>query len=116
MASLLAQSVRETLRETFPHTVIKEEFYAPYKSTKLYFDFFLPSLSIAVEVQGQQHFGFNKYFHGDANAYKQAKLRDSLKQEWAQENEVTLVAVDFDEIPISREGLLEKIRGIQQNG
>jgi len=116
MISLLAKSVRETLNSAFPNTLVKEEEYIPYKGQKLFFDFYLPSLNLYVEVQGIQHTEFNSHFHGDAAAFRAAKKRDLLKKEWCSLNDVTLVCINYDEIPISVADLLRKVSEAQQNG
>ncbi len=113
MPSLLAKSVLQTLKEIFPHTRITEEYYVNYSGQKLFFDFQISTLSILVEVQGIQHTEFNKYFHGSAEAFKESKKRDRLKSEWCHLNDMTLVCVNHDEIPITSENLLKKIEDAQ---
>ena len=113
MISFLAKSVRETLEEAFPNTLINDEEYINYKGQRLFFDFYLPSLKIYVEVQGIQHTEFNRHFHSDAAAFRAAKLRDRLKVEWCHLNDFTLVIINYDEVPISAADLLQKITGAQ---
>jgi very-short-patch-repair endonuclease len=113
MISQLAKSVRESLSEAFPNTLIKDEEYVNFKGTRLFFDFYLPSLNVYVEVQGVQHTEFNKHFHNSAAAFRAQKKRDRLKKEWADLNDFTLVCVNYDEIPISVGDLLAKIEEAQ---
>lgn len=113
MISHLAKSVRETLTEAFPNTPIREEEYVSYEGHRLFFDFFLPAYGLYIEVQGIQHTQFSRHFHGDAAAFRAQKKRDLLKQEWCDLNDTTLVAVNYDEIPITVGDLLEKIRNAQ---
>ncbi len=113
MPSLLAKSVQQTLKEIFPNTRIKEEYYVNYDGQKLFFDFHIPTLSIVVEVQGVQHTEFNKHFHGSAENFKESKKRDRLKSEWCHLNDVTLVYVNHNEIPIKTKDLLKKIEEAQ---
>lgn len=116
MISLLAKRVREALSEAFPNTTILAEEYVPYKGIRLFFDFYLPSLNLYVEVQGIQHTEFNSHFHVDAAAFRAAKKRDALKKEWCSLNDVTLVCINYDEIPISVADLLRKVSEAQNNG
>lgn len=109
MISSLAKDVRNSLELALPNTLIKSEEYVNYKGHKLFFDFYLPSLNIFVEVQGSQHTEFSEHFHGSATAFRAAKQRDRLKVEWCDLNDYTLVKVNFDEIPISPDALLTKI-------
>lgn len=113
MPSELARSVRQTLREAFPNTRINEEYYVNYSGQKLFFDFQVSTLNLVVEVQGIQHTEFNKHFHGTADAFKESKRRDRLKVEWCHLNDITLVSINHDEIPISKEDLLRKIEEAQ---
>lgn len=113
MSSQLAKSVRESLSQALPNTLIKDEEYVSYKGNRLFFDFYLPSLNIYVEVQGIQHSQFNKHFHGSAAEFRAQKKRDRLKQEWCDLNDYTLVTINYDEIPISVGDLLSKIEEAQ---
>lgn len=113
MTSQLAKSVRETLSEAFPNTLIKDEEYVSYKGTRLFFDFYIPAFNIYVEVQGIQHTEFNKHFHSSAAAFRAQKKRDRLKKEWIDLNDYALICVNYDEIPISVTDLLVKIEEAQ---
>jgi very-short-patch-repair endonuclease len=113
MISQLAKSVRETLNQALPNTLVKEEEYVSYAGFKLFFDFYLPSLNLYVEVQGVQHTEFNPHFHGDAASFRAAQKRDRLKKEWCALNDFTLVHINHDEIPISPGDLLSRISEAQ---
>ncbi len=113
MTSLLAKSVRESLSQALPNTLIKDEEYVNYKGNRLFFDFYLPSLNIYVEVQGIQHSKFNKHFHSSAAAFRAQKKRDQLKREWCDLHDYTLVAINYDEIPIGVGDLLNRIEEAQ---
>ena len=114
MTSLLARSVKATLSDLFPNTQIKEEIYVNHRGQKLFFDFFLDTpFKIYIEVQGSQHTEFSPFFHQDASAFNAQKKRDKLKQEWCALEDVGLIAINYDEIPISPEALLEKIKATQ---
>lgn len=113
MVSHLAKSVRTTLNEAFPNTLIKEEEYINYQGVRLFFDFYLPSIDIYVEVQGIQHTEFNKHFHSSAASFRGQKKRDRLKKDWIELNDHALVCVNYDEIPITVGDLLAKIEDAQ---
>jgi len=116
MISQLAKSVRESLKKALPNTLLKEEEYVSYKGHRLFFDFYLPTLRLYVEVQGVQHTEFVEHFHKDASAYRAQKKRDALKKEWCVLNDETLLCINHDEIPISTADLLSKIEEAQSNG
>ena len=109
MISQLAKSVRESLSQALPNTLIKDEEYVSYKGNRLFFDFYLPPLNVYVEVQGIQHSKFNKHFHNSAAAFRAQRKRDQLKQEWCDLHDCTLVTINYDEIPIEVGELLNKI-------
>lgn len=113
MISQLAKSVRKTLSEAFPNTLIKEEEYINYKGSRLFFDFCIPAFGVYIEVQGIQHTEFNKHFYNNAAAFRAAKKRDRLKQEWCDLNDQSLVCINYDEIPITEGDLLEKVKQAQ---
>lgn len=115
MISQLAKSVREALNKAFPNTLVREEEYVSYKGQRLFFDFYLPTLNLYVEVQGIQHTEFNKHFHGDAASFRAAKKRDRLKLEWCVANDFTLVQINYNEIPIEPGELLRRV-GEAQGG
>jgi len=113
MTSLLAKSVLQTLKEVFPNTRINSEYYVNYHGQKLFFDFHLPTLSIVVEVQGVQHIEFSPHFHGTAAKFKAQRKRDRLKSEWCDLEDMALVYVHHNEIPIEVPDLLKKIEEAQ---
>lgn len=106
--SKLSDEIKKTLREIFPQGLIKEEYYLKFKGCKLFFDFYLPQYNILVEVQGRQHYEFVGHFHCDIDGFKNAKKRDNLKVRYAQENNMALVVVDYDEY-VTKELLLKKM-------
>jgi len=71
----------------------------PSKRSVLYLDFLVPNAKIAIEVHGQQHFKFVKFFHKTRAGFAQAKGRDRDKQEWCNVNGIELVVFRFDEDP-----------------
>ena len=116
MISLLAKSVLQTLKQAFPNTRINPELYVNYNGQKLFFDFHLPTLNIVVEVQGVQHTEFNPHFHGSAEKFKAQRKRDRIKVEWCDLEDMALVCVNHDEVPIEVPDLLKKIEEAQGDG
>lgn len=116
MISQLAKNVLESLQKALPNIPIKQEEYVNHKGQRLFFDFYLPSLRLYVEVQGVQHTEFNKHFHNDAAAFRGQKKRDALKREWCDLNDQTLLCINYDEIPITTGDLLTRIEEAQNDG
>jgi len=74
--------------------------------TRLSLDFFNANKKIAIEVQGQQHFKYVKFFHGNrANFLSQIK-RDVKKIEFCELNNIKLIEIYPNDI-LSKE-LFEK--------
>ena len=65
----------------------------PYYSGSLFLDFFIPDLSLAVEVDGPQHFVAMKFFHSTFQDYGSQKLRDMAKDQWCAEHNIRLIRV-----------------------
>ena len=91
---------RKLLREQFPYDTILEEVplpgsHKPSRKSTLYVDFFIPSHSLAVEVQGRQHFEFVAHFHGDRQGFRKSKARDRDKANWLENNDIQLIALSY---------------------
>jgi very-short-patch-repair endonuclease len=109
MRSKLSIEVHTVLREIFPEAKIILEKYVNYKGQKLYLDFWMPQFGLVIEVHGGQHDKFNRHFHRDAQGYRAHKQRDSLKEEWAQLEGLTFVAIRTTDFPLTAPKLLTMI-------
>lgn len=107
--SKLSEDVRALIVETFPFYKLWSEHYINFKNTKLYFDFYLPELKIAIEAQGRQHDTFVEHFHGTAFKFQAYRKRDRLKKEWAAENGVVVIEVREEDLPLSSSEFLDEI-------
>jgi len=74
---------------------VLEEF--PCFGEGLQLDFFLPTKKLAVEVQGQQHFKFNSFFHKDKAAFLRQLSNDKRKVLWCEANKICLVKINWGE-------------------
>jgi len=107
--SKIADDVYNILKEEFQFTYIEKEYYVRFKNTQLFFDFYIKELGLLFECQGRQHTEFVKHFHGDVSNFYAQKRRDSLKVEYCEENDLTLVLL-FDTIDsIDNELVLNRI-------
>lgn len=91
---------RKLLREQFTYDTILEEVplpgsHKPSRKSTLYVDFFIPSHSLAIEVQGRQHFEFVAHFHGDRQGFRKSKARDRDKANWFKKNDIQLIALSY---------------------
>lgn len=83
---------------------VYEEF--PLAGTKLTYDLYNASLKVAVEVQGQQHTKFVKFFHGTRLNFLEQLKRDKIKEDYAELNEIKLVTI-FPDDEINKDLFLE---------
>lgn len=74
---------------------VYEEF--PVAGTRLKFDFFNASKSIVIEIDGNQHFEYNKFFHkgSKSNFINQIK-RDEQKEKFCELNKIILHRIRAD--------------------
>jgi very-short-patch-repair endonuclease len=84
--------VGQLIDKRFPGQPVLEEFYIP--GEKLRIDFFLPRSKLAVEVMGEQHYTYSKFFHGNKENFIASKSRDSRKALWCEINDIKLVKID----------------------
>ena len=96
--SNLETTVETLIVGAFPLFKYKRQKYVNYQNTQLLFDFVLPELKVLIEVQGEQHFTYNKFYHGTKAEFDKQKFRDNLKVQWATENNYTLICVDSKQV------------------
>jgi very-short-patch-repair endonuclease len=87
--------VGQILQGLFPGFVLLEEFNIP--GSRFYLDFLLPGLRIAIEVDGEQHYKFNKFHHRDRAGFLRAQSRDRDKEEWCALNNIKLIRIRKNE-------------------
>lgn len=63
---------------------------------KLLFDFYLPTLNLCIEYQGEQHFHAVEAF-GGTPYYEICKKRDKIKKEFCEKNGIQLITINYNE-------------------
>lgn len=61
---------------------------------KLPFDFYIPSLDICIEFDGEQHFKPNTHF-GGIDSYNRLKINDAIKDDFCQKNNIKLIRIKY---------------------
>jgi len=107
MQSEQANQVRELTQSLFPYCTIFPEYFVKFKGQTLYFDFYLKELNILIEVQGAQHYEYNKHFHGNREGFVSSKRRDNLKKEYCELERMALVIIPYNE-KVDKKKLLHK--------
>tara|TARA_R110002051_G_scaffold32786_2_gene73918 strand:- start:29593 stop:30009 length:417 start_codon:yes stop_codon:yes gene_type:complete len=96
--SKLHLMARDILVGLFPTVQILEEVGAPISRREtLFFDFYINTLKLVVEVHGQQHYQFNTLFHTSAQDFANQRKRDLRKQDWCEYNNITYVELPYNE-------------------
>lgn len=96
------EAVRALLLELFPSERYYEEVTLPGTRTRagdklLFADFFVPGLSLVVEVHGRQHYEYVPHFHKTKMGFVNAKRRDREKKEWCELNGFAYAELPYNE-------------------
>lgn len=99
--SKLHKEVTELLIKKFPSANIVEEFHIEVEDSRgkthhLYIDLMIPSMSLAVECQGRQHFEPVAHFHQNSG-FSTSQSNDALKRTWCEINNVILIEFRYDD-------------------
>lgn len=99
--SKLHREVTALLIKKFPSANVVEEFHIEVEDSRgkphhLYIDLMVPSMNLAVECQGRQHFEPVKHFHQNSG-FETSQSNDRLKRTWCEINDVILIEFRFDE-------------------
>jgi hypothetical protein len=90
---------RELIKECFPTLQILEEVpISPRRAETLYLDFYLPLIKRCIEVHGEQHYKFSRFFHNTPLGFIKHKKRDQDKKEWCELNGIEYTELPFDQI------------------
>ena len=91
---------RQLISKTYPSYLVYEELplpgsRKPGKGFKLFMDFYIPGLNLAIEVHGRQHYEFVPFFHKTKRGFAQALNRDDDKKEWCEINGIDLIELSY---------------------
>jgi len=89
--SKIQYNTKQKIKDVWANNVVFEEF--PVAGTKLTLDFYNASKKIAIEVQGQQHRKYVKFFHGNKMNYLDQLRSDKQKIEFCKINDIRLIEI-----------------------
>ena len=89
--SKFQEEVKKFLKKYWKGDVVFEELKVV--GTRLSLDFYNANKKIAIEVQGQQHFQYVKFFHGNRANYLGQIKRDIKKINFCEINNIHLVEI-----------------------
>lgn len=96
--SSLHLEARTLIHECFPTLQVLEEVPIQIrKAETLYLDFYLPLIKRCIEVHGEQHYKFSRFFHNTTLGFIKHKKRDQDKKEWCEINGIEYIELPFDQ-------------------
>lgn len=99
--SKLHKHAREIIKKCLPYSNAYEEVTllgCRGLGGNLVADFFLPSIPMIIEVHGEQHYKFSKFFHGSESEFKKYVINDEIKKDWAELNNIVYIELPFNKI------------------
>jgi hypothetical protein len=100
-ASLPQYRAKKFLKEFWLGDSVCEEFVIP--GSRLRVDLINFSKMIAVEVSGQQHESFSKFFHKNRIGFIKSIKRDFQKIKWLEINNIKLVEIyDYETLDLNK--------------
>ena len=96
--SLIQEKVKRAIKEIWYGMPVYEEF--PVIGTRLTLDFYNRHLSVAIEVQGNQHIKHIPFFHGDSKlTFVDQLKRDRQKRDFCEKNTIQLIQIFEKDAP-----------------
>lgn len=72
-------------------------------------DIYIPSLALAFEYNGRQHYDFIEHFHKNEEGFKDSLRMDQQKREYLLLHGIKLIEIAYNEMVKNKEELLELI-------
>lgn len=98
--SKLQEETARMLYREFGSTTIKENHRPRWLTNsdgnRIELDFYLPELKIAIEVNGNQHYTFTPFFHGDYAGFEKQRDHDEIKQITCTKRGIELIEISSE--------------------
>jgi hypothetical protein len=89
---------RKLINSIFPTMQVLEEVPINIRRNEiLYLDFYLPLTRTCVEVHGEQHYRFIKFYHQSIMGFAKSKKRDDEKSIWCSVNNIKQIILPYNE-------------------
>lgn len=99
--------IYDYLNDLYPsHKIIYEQ---PLYDLGQRIDIYIPSLALAFEYNGRQHYDFIEHFHKSIEGFKDALKMDQQKREYLILNGIKLIEIPYNKMVQSKEELLKLI-------
>ena len=90
--SKIQKRVKDLLYKHWAADVVFEEF--PVLGSRMTIDFYNANKKIALEVDGGQHYKYNKFFHSNSRQkFLEQLKRDEIKESFCEINEIKIVRI-----------------------
>jgi len=105
--SKLQKKVKDFLSTIWLNSIVYEEF--PVYGTRMKVDFLNATSKLAIEVNGDQHLKFNKFFHGNSRTkFLKSIKRDLNKAKWLEKNGFSLIELYTEDVNLLSAEYIEK--------
>lgn len=95
--SSLHLRARDLIKKIYPTMQILEEVPIQLrKSEVLFLDFYVPLIKKCIEVHGEQHYKFNRFFHKTMLGFVRSRKRDVEKREWCTNNGILYIELPYN--------------------
>jgi hypothetical protein len=101
------KEVRAYLLENKIKFIPQHKFKGCKYKNLLPFDFYLPDYNVCIEYNGVQHYEYRKFFHRTKDALITQQLKDKIKKEYCDINDINLLIIKYDENVLNK--LSEKL-------
>ena len=95
MLSKIHLDIVDNIKKAYPFLKVVLEHKMP--RTILRLDIYLPDISLAIEIQGIQHYEMNSFFHKDSSSFLEANLRDKEKRAIAANNNIDILYIKYNQ-------------------
>ena len=109
--SKIQTKVKNFFEDYWCNHICYEEF--PVFGSRMKVDLVNMTKKIAVEVQGEQHDSFNKFFHNNSRSnYLKSIIRDQEKYKWLEMNNFKILEIKKEDLPHLNRSYICKTFGI----
>jgi len=94
MLSVVHLQVIDFIKKEYPFLKMSLEFQIP--KTRLRIDIFLPDISLAIEIQGIQHYEYSDFFHKNQLSFMESNIRDIEKKKTCKKMNIEILYIKYD--------------------
>ena len=92
--SKLQRLIYDLSLEAYPNYQVEYEYVIPSLNQRI--DIFIPTLGIALEIHGQQHYQYNSFFFKDELDWNKSVMLDKNKAKYLEESGIKLVEIPYN--------------------